>query len=78
LGATRILLLLRYRVPVVTAWSTPRAAMLIAGAVGGSMTQAVGASLVSVGLILQVGFACAFARDQENPELPAGEIRRWC
>ena len=37
---------LRYRVPVVTAWSTPGAAMLITGAAGVSMPEAIGAFLV--------------------------------
>jgi len=42
LGLTCILLSLRYRVPVVTAWSTPGAAMLITGAAGVSLQDATG------------------------------------
>ena len=62
MGATCILLSLRYRVPVVTAWSTPGAAMLVAGTAGASMAQAVGAFLVSAALIVLVGFTGAFER----------------
>ncbi len=62
MGATCILLSLRYRVPVVTAWSTPGAAMLVAGTAGASMAQTVGAFLVSAALIVLVGFTGAFER----------------
>ncbi len=62
MGATCILLSLRYRVPVVTAWSTPGAAMLVAGTAGASMAQAVGAFLVSAALIVLAGFTGTFER----------------
>lgn len=62
MGATCILLSLRYRVPVVTAWSTPGAAMLVAGTAGAGMAQAVGAFLVSAALIALAGFTGWFER----------------
>ena len=62
MGITCILLSLRYRVPVVTAWSTPGAAMLVAGTAGASMAQAVGAFLVSAALIVAAGFTGWFER----------------
>jgi benzoate membrane transport protein len=62
MGATCILLSLRYRVPVVTAWSTPGAAMLVAGTAGASMREAVGAFLVSAALIIIAGFSGWFER----------------
>jgi benzoate membrane transport protein len=62
MGLTCILLSLRYRVPVVTAWSTPGAAMLITGVAGVSMAEAVGAFLVSAALITASGFSGVFER----------------
>ncbi|HEY9630893.1 MAG TPA: benzoate/H(+) symporter BenE family transporter [Coleofasciculaceae cyanobacterium] len=62
MGITSILLSLRYRVPVVTAWSTPGAAMLITSAAGVSMPEAIGAFLISGGLITLCGFSGGFER----------------
>ena len=62
MGATCILLSLRYRKPVVTAWSTPGAAMLITAAAGVSMPEAIGAFLVSATLIAIAGFSGWFER----------------
>ncbi len=62
MGATCILLSLRYRVPVVTAWSTPGAAMLITGAAGVSIGEATGAFLFSAALIAVCGFSGWFER----------------
>jgi len=60
MGVTSIALSLRYRVPVVTAWSTPGAAMLITSAAGVAMPEATGAFLVSAALITAAGvFALA-------------------
>jgi benzoate membrane transport protein len=53
---------LRYRMPVVTAWSTPGAAMLITGAAGVSLAEAIGAFLVSASMITLVGFSGWFER----------------
>jgi benzoate membrane transport protein len=57
MGLTCIVLSLRYRVPVVTAWSTPGAAMLITTAAGVPMEEAIGAFLISAGLITFCGFS---------------------
>jgi benzoate membrane transport protein len=62
MGATCILLSLRYRVPVVTAWSTPGAAMLITAAAGVSMNEAIGAFLVCALLITIAGYSGLFER----------------
>lgn len=62
MGLTCIILSLRYRVPVVTAWSTPGAAMLITTAAGVSMQEAIGAFLVSAVLITICGFSGWFER----------------
>lgn len=62
MGLTSIILSLRYRVPVVTAWSTPGAAMLITSAAGVSMPEAIGAFLISAVLITLCGFSGWFER----------------
>ena len=62
MGSTCIILSLRYRVPIVTAWSTPGAAMLVAGVAGVPMAEAIGAFLVSASLIIVVGFTGWFER----------------
>jgi benzoate membrane transport protein len=62
MGLTCIGLSLRYRVPVVTAWSTPGAAMLIGSAAGVPLPEAVGAFLLSALLIAVCGFSGVFER----------------
>ncbi|MBD2071789.1 benzoate/H(+) symporter BenE family transporter [Leptolyngbya sp. FACHB-671] len=62
MGLTCIVLSLRYRVPVVTAWSTPGAAMLITTATGVPMEEAIGAFLISAVLITLCGFSGWFER----------------
>ncbi len=62
MGITCIGLSLRYRIPVVTAWSTPGAAMLITTAAAVSMEEAIGAFLVSALLITLCGFTGWFER----------------
>jgi benzoate membrane transport protein len=62
MGLTCIALSLRYRMPVVTAWSTPGAAMLITGAAGVSLAEATGAFLVSGLMITIAGFSGWFER----------------
>src|ERR671933_741668 len=56
MGVTCIGLSLRYRVPVVTAWSTPGAAMLISSAAGVSLSDAVGAFVLAAVLMSIAGF----------------------
>lgn len=62
MGLTSIGLSLRYRQPVVTAWSTPGAAMLITSAAGVPMGEAVGGFLISALLITLCGFTGWFER----------------
>lgn len=61
-GLVCIGLSLRYRMPVVTAWSTPGAAMLITSAAGVPLSQAIGAFVVSGLLIAIAGFSGWFER----------------
>lgn len=62
MGVTCIALSLRYKAPVVTAWSTPGAALLASGLDGVTMAQAVGAFLVSAVLIFLSGVTGWFER----------------
>ncbi len=62
MGLTCIVLSLRYKVPVVTAWSTPGAAMLITSASGVAMPDAIGAFLLCGLLIAVAGFSGWFER----------------
>lgn len=57
MAATCIGLSLRYKVPVVTAWSTPGAAMLITGAAGLPLAEAIGAFVISAALTVALGFS---------------------
>lgn len=62
MGVTCIGLSLRYRIPVVTAWSTPGAAMLISSAAGLPLSDAIGAFVLSAVLIAIAGFTGFFER----------------
>ena len=63
MGLLSIVLSLRYRQPVVAAWSTAGAALLITGAAGVSMPHAIGAFMVAGLLTAVVGFTgCSSAR----------------
>lgn len=62
MGVTCIILSLRFKLPVVTAWSTPGAAMLITSASGISMPEAIGAFIISALLIIFSGFSGWFER----------------
>ncbi|MBE9061678.1 benzoate/H(+) symporter BenE family transporter [cf. Phormidesmis sp. LEGE 11477] len=62
MGLTSILLSWRYKMPVVTAWSTPGAALLIPAASGVSMAEGIGAFLVCAALITLCGFTGWFER----------------
>jgi benzoate membrane transport protein len=70
MGLTSIPLSLRYRVPVVTAWSTPGAALLVTSAAGLSIEEATGAFLVSAALITVVGFSGWFERAMDRISVP--------
>lgn len=56
IGLTSIGLSLYYRVPVVAAWSTPGAAMLITTTADVTLSEAIGAFLLSAVLMILVGF----------------------
>lgn len=62
MGVTCIGLSLRYRVPVVTAWSTPGAAMLIGSAAGVPLREAVGAFVLAAVLGMLAGFSGLFEK----------------
>lgn len=62
MGLTCIGLSLAYRQPVVTAWSTPGAALLITATAGLPLDQAIGAFMVSALLITLAGFTGLFER----------------
>ncbi len=62
MGLTSLGLSLWYRQPVLTAWSTPGAALLVTAGVGIPMDQAVGAFMVCAVLIVLAGATGWFAR----------------
>lgn len=62
MGITCIVLSLRYRIPVVTAWSTPGAAMLMGSAAGLPLTDAIGAFLLLAMLVAWVGYSGWFEK----------------
>ena len=62
MGLTSLGLSLWYRLPVLTAWSTPGAALLVTAGVGVPMDQAVGAFMVCAVLIVLAGATGWFAR----------------
>ncbi len=66
MGVTCIGLSLRYREPVVTAWSTPGAAMLITSVAGVSLGEATFAFLVSGLLMALSGFTGWFERSMSR------------
>ncbi|UFS69542.1 benzoate/H(+) symporter BenE family transporter [Geomonas sp. RF6] len=72
MGATTIVLSLRYRVPVLTAWSTPGAAMLVTSVAGVSMRQAIGAFIVCSALIVLSGVTGWFERAMQRIPLTLG------
>ncbi|WP_410499880.1 benzoate/H(+) symporter BenE family transporter [Chitinibacter sp. S2-10] len=66
MGLSCIGLSLRYRVPVVTAWSTPGAALLVTSVAGVTMSEAIGAFMVSGLLILLMGVTGWFERAMQR------------
>ncbi|MGL4206108.1 MAG: benzoate/H(+) symporter BenE family transporter [Aeromonadaceae bacterium] len=62
MGMTTLGLSLYYRIPILTAWSTPGAALLISSLAGVPMAEAIGAFLCSSLLLLICGFSGLFAR----------------
>jgi benzoate membrane transport protein len=70
MGLTCIGLSLRYGVPVVTAWSTPAAAMLAGTATGLPLSDAIGAFVISAVLVAIAGFSGVFERLLSRIPLP--------
>ncbi|MEU6882364.1 benzoate/H(+) symporter BenE family transporter [Streptomyces sp. NPDC046712] len=70
MGVTCIGLSLRHRAPIVTAWSTPGAALLATGLQGVTMAQAVGAFLLSSVLIVISGVTGWFERIMNRIPVP--------
>ncbi|QRN80451.1 MAG: benzoate/H(+) symporter BenE family transporter [Nocardiopsis sp. BM-2018] len=70
MAVTCVGLSLRYRAPVVTAWSTPGAALLAVGLDGVGMAQAVGAFLFSAVLITLSGVTGWFERVMDRIPVP--------
>ncbi|GAB3716385.1 benzoate/H(+) symporter BenE family transporter [Nocardiopsis oceani] len=70
MAVTCVGLSLRYKAPVVTAWSTPGAALLAVGLDGVTMAQAVGAFLFSAALITLSGVTGLFERVMDRIPVP--------
>ena len=62
MGLTCIGLSLRYRAPVVTAWSTPGAALLVTSLAGVSLPQAIGVFMFAAALVTLFGVTGWFER----------------
>jgi benzoate membrane transport protein len=62
MGLTSIGLSLYYRTPVLTAWSTPGAALLVTGLSGSSLAEAVGIFIFCSGLITLCGVSGWFEK----------------
>lgn len=62
MGVTCIGLSLRWRMPIVTAWSTPGAAMLIATDAGVPLSDAIGAFALVAAMTALAGFSGVFER----------------
>ena len=69
MGVTCIGLSLRWRMPIVTAWSTPGAAMLIASNAGVPLSDAIGAFVVVALLTALAGFSGVFERGMRRVPL---------
>lgn len=69
MGVTCIGLSLRWRMPIVTAWSTPGAAMLIASNAGVPLSDAIGAFVLVAILTALFGFSGVFERGMRRVPL---------
>ena len=70
MGVTTIGLSLRYRAPVITAWSTPGAALLVTSLPGIPMAEAIGAFMFSAVLITLCGITGWFDKIIDRIPLP--------
>lgn len=71
-GLTALVLSLKYRVPVITAWSTPGAALLVTGLPLYSFPEAVGAYLAAAVLVTVLGVTGVFSKVMEK--IPGGIV----
>lgn len=62
MGASTLILTLWYRAPVLTAWSTPGAALLVTGLQGLTLPEAIGVFIIANALIVLCGVTGLFAR----------------
>lgn len=62
MGVSTLILSLWYRAPVLTAWSTPGAALLVTGLQGLTLAEAVGVFIIANALIVLCGITGLFAR----------------
>ena len=62
MGVSTLTLTLWYRVPVLTAWSTPGAALLVTGLQELTLNEAIGVFIVTNALIVLCGITGLFAR----------------
>jgi benzoate membrane transport protein len=69
MGVTCVGLSWRYRMPIVTAWSTSGAAMLIISAPGTPMAEVIAAFVMSSALVALVGFTGVFERFMDRVPL---------
>jgi len=70
MGITSIGLSWRYKMPIITAWSTPGAALLVTSLGGVSLAEAIGAFLFSAVLITLSGISGWFERAMDRIPLP--------
>lgn len=71
-GITGIFLSLRFKAPVITAWSTPGAALLVAGLAQYGYAEAIGAFIFSAVLLTLFGITGLFSRVMER--IPKGVV----
>lgn len=62
MGISTLILTLWYRAPVLTAWSTPGAALLVTGLQGLTLPEAIGVFIIANALIVMCGVTGLFAR----------------
>lgn len=62
MGISTLILTLWYRAPVLTAWSTPGAALLVTGLHGLTLPEAIGVFIIANALIVLCGVTGLFAR----------------
>ncbi len=70
MGVTTIGLSLYYKAPILTAWSTPGAAVLVTSLAGFSMAEAIGAFIVSAALITLFGVTGWFEKLMDKIPFP--------